>query len=111
MFPLDSYIGLLETLWKALANKCFKTVYPQVFKIDKINMLIFEFLFPREFDVLLDDYHLLKYFRDIDKDCSMKVIQLEVTLGVGITSRKSWTRNRRLDTAVIAMVESGKQIL
>ena len=51
---------------------------------------------------------MLKYFRDIDKDCSMKVVQLEVTLGISITSRKSWTWNRRLDTAVINMVESGE---
>ena len=51
---------------------------------------------------------MLKYFEDIDKDCSITVIRLEVTLGVGITSRKSWTWNRRLDTAVIAMVESGE---
>ena len=51
---------------------------------------------------------MLKYFRDIDKDCSMKAVQLEITLGIGLTSRKSWTWNSKLDTAVISMVESGE---
>ena len=64
--------------------------------------------FQREFDAILYEYHTLKYFTDIDKDCTLKTVLLQKDTGVAISALKSWTWKRRIDAAISYMVESGE---
>ena len=57
---------------------------------------------------MLYDYHTLKYMADIDKDCSLKKVQLNIQNAICIASRKSWTWKKRIDTTISHMVESGE---
>ena len=57
---------------------------------------------------MLYDYHTLKYITDVDKDCSLKTVQLHTSTVICVTSRKSWTWKRRIDTTISHMVESGE---
>ena len=65
--------------------------------------------FPRKIDMIIYDYHSLAYTQSMDRECDIKILQLQnAQVGIGLSFSKKSTWKRRFNLAVISMVNSGQ---